>query len=72
VPDLLLVHADGGVTVVDVKPASRVNLPPIREVFDWTAGLGRSAEVSRLVSAATLSRPAVHAVQGQPQTEPDS
>jgi hypothetical protein len=39
VPDLLLVHASGAVTVVDVKPASRLALPKVREVFDWTARL---------------------------------
>jgi hypothetical protein len=36
VPDLLLVNAAGLVTVVDVKPASRLVLPKVREVFDWT------------------------------------
>ncbi|MDT4995499.1 MAG: hypothetical protein QOH97_5391 [Actinoplanes sp.] len=35
-PDLLLVNATGLVTVVDVKPASRLALPKVREVFDWT------------------------------------
>jgi len=39
VPDLLLVNANGLVTVVDVKPASRLELPKVREVFDWTARL---------------------------------
>jgi hypothetical protein len=39
VPDLLLVNADGLVTVVDVKPASRLALPRVREVFDWTGRL---------------------------------
>lgn len=39
VPDLLLVHVDGAVSVVDVKPASRVALREVRETFDWTARL---------------------------------
>jgi hypothetical protein len=37
VPDLLLRHADGGVLVVDVKPAHRMDDPVVRAVFDWTA-----------------------------------
>ena len=37
VPDLLLRYADGGVSVVDVKPAHRVDDPKVRAVFDWTA-----------------------------------
>lgn len=39
VPDLLLVNANGLVTVVDVKPASRLALPKVREMFDWTERL---------------------------------
>ena len=39
VPDLLLVDATGLVTVVDVKPAARLELPKVREVFDWTGRL---------------------------------
>lgn len=39
VPDLLLVQPGGAVTVVDVKPASRLTLPKVGEVFDWTARL---------------------------------
>jgi hypothetical protein len=37
VPDLLLQHADGGVLVVDVKPAHKMADPRVRAVFDWTA-----------------------------------
>ncbi len=37
VPDLLLRHADGGVVVVDVKPADRVDDPLVAAVFGWTA-----------------------------------
>jgi hypothetical protein len=37
VPDLLLQRADGGVLVVDVKPAHRMQDPTVRAVFDWTA-----------------------------------
>jgi hypothetical protein len=36
VPDLLLVSADGGVTVVDVKAPSRMGDPGVREQFAWT------------------------------------
>jgi TnsA-like endonuclease N terminal len=36
VPDLLLVGADGGVTVVDVKAPSRMADPRVREQFAWT------------------------------------
>ncbi|MBW6434936.1 TnsA-like heteromeric transposase endonuclease subunit [Actinoplanes hulinensis] len=41
VPDLLLSHSDGAVTVVDVKPARRMTDPLVREVFDWTSELVR-------------------------------
>jgi hypothetical protein len=37
VPDLLLGYRDGQVTVVDVKPASRLADPRVGAVFDWTA-----------------------------------
>jgi hypothetical protein len=36
VPDLLLVSADGGVMVVDVKAPSRMADPRVREQFAWT------------------------------------
>lgn len=36
VPDIVLVHAGGGVTVVDVKPAHRLADPAVRAVFEWT------------------------------------
>lgn len=36
VPDLLLVGRDGGVTVVDVKPASKLADKAVAEVFAWT------------------------------------
>src|SRR5712691_4862680 len=36
VPDLLLVDADGGVTVVDVKAPSRMADAGVREQFSWT------------------------------------
>jgi hypothetical protein len=59
VPDLLLVNANGLVTVVDVKPASRLELPKVREVFDWTARLcalrGWSFEVWSGVDARLLA-----------------
>ncbi len=35
-PDLLLVSADGGVTVVDVKAPSRMADPGVRAQFAWT------------------------------------
>lgn len=36
VPDLLLVHANGGVTVVDVKAPSRITDDKVCEQFAWT------------------------------------
>jgi hypothetical protein len=39
VPDLLLRHGEGAVTVVDVKPARRLADSVVRAVFDWTAEL---------------------------------
>lgn len=35
IPDLLLVGADGGVTVVDVKAPSRLADPPVQAQFAW-------------------------------------
>lgn len=39
VPDLLLVGADGSVTVVDVKAASRLRDPAVQAQFSWTRKL---------------------------------
>lgn len=39
VPDLLLGHHDGRISVVDVKPAHRLADPAVRAVFEWTAEL---------------------------------
>jgi hypothetical protein len=39
VPDVLLGHADGAVTVVDVKAASRVGDPDVSAQFAWTRRL---------------------------------
>jgi len=36
VPDLLLLHQSGAVTVVDVKPAYRLDDPQVAAVFAWT------------------------------------
>jgi hypothetical protein len=36
VPDVLLAHADGGVSVVDVKAPSRLADPAVVAQFDWT------------------------------------
>jgi hypothetical protein len=36
VPDLLLLHEFGGVTVVDVKPQHRLSDPEVAAVFGWT------------------------------------
>lgn len=41
VPDLLLGHADGGVTVVDVKPARRLDQTSVVEQFAWVRELCR-------------------------------
>lgn len=37
IPDLMLQMRDGRIRVVDVKPASRVDLPDVAAVFDWTS-----------------------------------
>jgi hypothetical protein len=39
VPDLLLVDADGGVSIVDVKPARRVMDADVAAMFEWTRRL---------------------------------
>lgn len=39
VPDLLLGHADGGVTVVDVKPEWQLDKPAVAEQFAWVRAL---------------------------------
>ncbi len=36
VPDLMMLRADGGVTVVDVKAASRLADPAVKAQFAWT------------------------------------
>jgi hypothetical protein len=58
VPDVLLVHAGGGVTVVDVKPAHRLDDPNVQAVFGWTdrivAGRGWSFEVWSCAPAGLL------------------
>ncbi|MEU7144458.1 TnsA-like heteromeric transposase endonuclease subunit [Nocardia sp. NPDC046473] len=36
VPDLLLAHSDGAITVVDVKSASRLTDPKVAAQFAWT------------------------------------
>lgn len=36
VPDLLLLHDSGAVTVVDVKPRHRLSDPEVAAVFSWT------------------------------------
>jgi hypothetical protein len=58
VPDVLLVHAGGGVTVVDVKPVDRLDDPSVRAVFGWTdrvvAARGWSFEVWSGASAGLL------------------
>lgn len=41
VPDLLLVHSDRSVTVVDVKPAVFLEKPRVRAQFEWTRALCR-------------------------------
>lgn len=37
IPDLMLTMSDGQIHIVDVKPASRVDLPDVAAVFDWTS-----------------------------------
>lgn len=41
VPDLLLLHRDRTATVVDVKPAHRLDDPVVTTVFEWTGSLVR-------------------------------
>ncbi|WP_289020230.1 TnsA-like heteromeric transposase endonuclease subunit [uncultured Ornithinimicrobium sp.] len=41
VPDVLLVHVDRTVTLVDVKPAEFLDKSAVRAQFDWTRGLCR-------------------------------
>jgi hypothetical protein len=36
VPDVLVVGGDGSVTIIDVKPASRVDDPAVATLFAWT------------------------------------
>ena len=51
VPDILLVDADGGVTVVDVKAPQKRNDPDVWALMRWTArtvalrGWGRATTV---------------------------
>lgn len=42
VPDVLLTHADGRVTLVDVKPTAFLDKPAVRAQFDWTRELCRA------------------------------
>lgn len=39
VPDFLLVHADGSVAVVDVKPAGKLTDPAVAEALGWAGRL---------------------------------
>ncbi len=39
IPDFLVEEADGGLTVVDVKPRRRLGDEKVRFTFGWTAGL---------------------------------
>lgn len=41
VPDLLLVHSDRSVTVVDVKPTAFLAKPRVQAQFEWTRALCR-------------------------------
>lgn len=41
VPDVLVLHADRRVTLVDVKPAALLDKPDVRAQFDWTRALCR-------------------------------
>lgn len=36
IPDYLIVHADGSVCVVDVKPAAKLSLPKVRDSLGWS------------------------------------
>lgn len=43
-PDLLLTTRDGGICLVDVKPAVFADLPEVAAVFDWTSRLCRARD----------------------------
>lgn len=59
IPDLMLKMGDGQIRIVDVKPASRVALPEVAAVFDWTSrvctDLGWDYEVWSGESATTMA-----------------
>jgi len=75
VPDLLLVHADHSVTVVDVKPSSMLDKPRVRAQFEWTRGLCRDKgwgyEVFTGGDATVLRNIKLFAVGRRPQRLPD-
>lgn len=68
VPDILLLHEDRKVTLVDVKPAALLDKPAVRAQFDWTRTLcrdkgwryevfsGADATVLRNVKALAIGR----------------
>ncbi len=58
VPGILLVDADGGVTVVDVKAPDRLADPEVQAVFAWTRAAVRRG--AALLDA--LDQPAVGAL----------
>lgn len=64
VPDLLLEHADGGFTVVDVKPATLARRDEVAQVFAWTervcASRGWSYEVWMGADPVVLANLRVH------------
>lgn len=41
IPDILMVHDDRRVTLIDVKPAQLLDKPQVRTQFDWTRELCR-------------------------------
>lgn len=41
VPDILFLHRDRGVTLVDVKPAAHLDRPEVKAQLDWTRDLCR-------------------------------
>lgn len=75
VPDVLLVHADRRVTLVDVKPAAFLKQPTVQAQFEWTRSLCRDKgwhyEVFSGADATVLRNIKVLAVGRRPERLPE-
>ena len=76
VPDVLLAHADGRVTVVDVKPAAFVGKAAVQAQLEWTRALCRTKgwryEVFTGADPTVLRNVRALAVGRRPERLPDS